>query len=103
VTIRKFIRRNRAELDQVIRSAGYRGKLNDQDREEWISNEESLYLWAKRAGVLIALLLSMSLPAHAWPHSSGGSHGWKPRSVHAPRPHAPKPHVPRPPRPRHPR
>ena len=51
MSMREFIRRNRAELDQSILSAGHRGKLNDEDREEWILNDEGLYLWAKREGV----------------------------------------------------
>lgn len=50
--MRQFIRRNRAEIDATIRRAcSNLGKLNDEDREEWIANDEGLYLWARSQGV----------------------------------------------------
>ena len=52
MTIRNFIRANRKELDEAIRAACENvGSLNDEDREQWIENDEGLYLWAKGQGV----------------------------------------------------
>lgn len=52
---REFIRKNRAELDRHIRKVLDRPDhpLNDNDREEWIMNDEWLYNWARKAGVRI--------------------------------------------------
>jgi len=52
MTMRQFIKTNRAELDECIRGACPNiGRLNDEDREDWIGNDEGLYLWAKQEGV----------------------------------------------------
>lgn len=52
MSIRAFIRRHRADIDVVIRGAcGSRCLITDADREEWIGNDEGLYLWAKSEGV----------------------------------------------------
>ncbi len=53
MSLREFIRENRAELDACIRGAGARGTLNNEDREDWIMNDEGLYLWAQSAGCKI--------------------------------------------------
>lgn len=46
--IRTFIRQNRKEIDEVIRKqCPSIGKLNDEDRRQWILNYEPLYLWAR--------------------------------------------------------
>ena len=61
----EFIRRNRAELDDCINAVIYRhdGKggrgvipdpppqRNDQEREQWLVNDESRYQWARAEGV----------------------------------------------------
>ena len=52
MSMRVFIRKHRAEIDSAIRSAcSGLGRLNDEDREDWILNDEGLYLWAKSKGV----------------------------------------------------
>lgn len=52
MTLREFIRQNRDELDSAIHAAlGSRVKLNNDDREEWILNDEGLYRWARSEGV----------------------------------------------------
>jgi hypothetical protein len=58
VTIRTFIRTHRAEIDKHIRTRTERGsgmtltiRYNDHDRELWVLNDESLYLWARSEGV----------------------------------------------------
>jgi hypothetical protein len=55
MTMRQFIREHREELDSAIRSALKRpdAKLNDEDRRQWILNDEGLYLWARRSGVRV--------------------------------------------------
>ncbi len=64
---RDFIRENREEIDQTINSALYRHdgnggagtipipppKRNDDEREEWVQNDEGLYNWARSEGVRI--------------------------------------------------
>ncbi len=73
MTMRDFIRQHRDELDQAINSA--RGHvprtascycpksgtdhhhdqpgLNDDERKEWVLNDEGLYRWARSEGVRI--------------------------------------------------
>ena len=54
MNMRAFIRRNRAEIDAVIRGACGRGTtINDIDREEWIANDEGLYNWARSEGAAV--------------------------------------------------
>jgi len=55
MTLREFIRRYRRELDEAIRRALNRPEfpLNDQERRQWVLNDEGLYRWAKREGVRI--------------------------------------------------
>ena len=52
MSLREFIRRNRREIDAAIRAvpglSDYR--LNDEDREQWVQNDESLYQWARSEG-----------------------------------------------------
>lgn len=51
-SLRRWIRDNRAEIDAAIkRVARNVRKLNDDDREEWVMNDEGLYNWAKSEGV----------------------------------------------------
>jgi len=46
---RKFIRENREAIDAYIhKQLGKDYKLNDREREEWISNDESLYNFARK-------------------------------------------------------
>jgi hypothetical protein len=58
MTIRQFIKTYRAELDSHIRKAlGKHGDLrvtfSDEDRRQWILNDEVLYRWARREGVKV--------------------------------------------------
>lgn len=51
-TLEEFIDENRGELDSCIRNVlGPNHDLDDDDREQWIMNDEGLYLWAKGEGV----------------------------------------------------
>lgn len=52
MTLRQFIRKNRAEIDAHIRAAcSNLGTLNDDDRAQWIANDETLYNRARADGV----------------------------------------------------
>jgi len=55
MSMRQFIREHRDELDAIIRAARKRpnAKLNDEERLQWIANDEGLYLWARREGVQV--------------------------------------------------
>lgn len=49
--LRDFIKNNRAELDEYIRGfCSNIASLNDDEREQWILNEEGLYRWARSEG-----------------------------------------------------
>lgn len=49
----EWIRQHRAEIDKVIRGQGCQGTLNDNDRAEWLANDEGLYNWARSEGVRV--------------------------------------------------
>jgi hypothetical protein len=51
MTLKSFIRKNRAEINTVIRRECAGIRLNDAERRLWILNLEPLYLWARRSGV----------------------------------------------------
>jgi len=52
MTMRDFIRQNRKALDEAILSACPNlPRLNDDERREWILNDETLYRWARFEGV----------------------------------------------------
>ena len=54
MSMREFIRTNRAELDRLILGAVPNlGSLNDSDRRDWILNDEGLYNWARSEGVKV--------------------------------------------------
>jgi hypothetical protein len=54
--LKNFIKKNRKEIDNIIQEilgpvSGV--KLNDEERRQWIYNDESLYYWARQEGVKI--------------------------------------------------
>ena len=51
--MRAFIRENRAEVDAAIHRVVPGITLNDEDRRQWILNDEGLYNWARSEGVRI--------------------------------------------------
>lgn len=52
MTMRQFIKENRELIDGIIRSKlGQEFKINNNDRRDWIANDEVLYDWAQREGV----------------------------------------------------
>ncbi len=52
---REFLKNNRKELDRIIREKLNDPEylLNDEERWQWVQNNEGLYLWAKREGVAV--------------------------------------------------
>ncbi len=53
MTMREFIKENREEIDECIRRVCDNCRLNDEERKEWIANDEGLYMWAKGEGVKV--------------------------------------------------
>ena len=67
MTFKEFIKENRQELDRCINAELYRHdgrggrgtipdpppKRNDEERRQWVLNDEGLYNWARSEGVKI--------------------------------------------------
>jgi hypothetical protein len=54
MTLKDFIRENRQELDTCIKRVCPNCSLNDdEERRQWILNDEGLYNWARSEGVKI--------------------------------------------------
>ncbi len=54
MTLANFIKENREELDRYIESVNPNGpRLDNEERRQWIYNDEDLYNWAKSEGVPI--------------------------------------------------
>lgn len=67
MTLQDFIRENRADIDAAINSVLYRydgrggrgtipdppPRRNDDEREQWVINDEGLYDWARSEGCKI--------------------------------------------------
>lgn len=51
MTIERFIKRHRREIDATIHAMVPGAKLDNDEREMWITNDEGLYDWALREGV----------------------------------------------------
>lgn len=61
-SLRTFIKENRADIDAAITYAQTRYdppefkrviRLNDEERRQWVLNDEGLYNWARSEGVNI--------------------------------------------------
>ncbi len=53
MTFANFIKENKEEIDQYIRSICSDCSLNNEERKNWIRNDEGLYNWARSSGVQI--------------------------------------------------
>lgn len=54
MTLEKFIRKNRRQIDRVIKRVWPKVKpLNDAERKVWILNDMSLLVWVEAQGVKI--------------------------------------------------
>ena len=53
-SMREWIKEHRTELDSCIRRVCPNiGTLNDNDRRDWVANDEGLYQWARSEGVRV--------------------------------------------------
>ncbi len=50
-SLKMWIKQNRVEIDEVIKSVYSNCRLNDAERELWVLNEEYLYKWARSENV----------------------------------------------------
>ena len=48
-----FIKENRKEIDEAIRRVVPNARIDDDERRQWIMNDEGLYDWARSEGVRI--------------------------------------------------
>ena len=55
MTLREFIKQNREEIDAGVRRYLQRPEqpMNDEERRQWVLNDEGLYRWARSEGVRI--------------------------------------------------
>lgn len=53
MTLKTFIKDNRAEIDAAIKRVCDNCRLNDQERRLWVLNDEGLYRWARSEGCRI--------------------------------------------------
>ena len=51
--LKEFIKENKQELDAAIDRACPGAQRNDEERRQWILNDEGLYQWARSSGVRI--------------------------------------------------
>jgi hypothetical protein len=48
-----FIKENKEEIDKAIKRVVPNCQLNNEERRQWILNDEGLYQWARSQGVRI--------------------------------------------------
>ncbi len=53
MTLKQFVKEYREEIDAVIIAVCPNCKINNQERELWVMNDESLYSLARQSGVRI--------------------------------------------------
>ena len=54
MTIKEFIELNKVKLiEKILSKGGDNIEIDDESIEQWIDNDEELYLWAIREGVKI--------------------------------------------------
>lgn len=51
--LRRWIRANRAAIDDHIRAEVPGARIDDDERERWVLNDEALYRWAQDEGVQV--------------------------------------------------
>ncbi len=50
MTLAEFIKQNKEELDKAIHRVVPNLSLNNEERRQWILNDEGLYRWARSEG-----------------------------------------------------
>ncbi|MFW6272829.1 MAG: hypothetical protein ACOC2U_03520 [bacterium] len=53
MTMREFIKENKEEIDNAIKSVCDNCRLNNDERRNWVMNDEGLYRWARSCGVRV--------------------------------------------------
>lgn len=53
VSLTQWIKANREEIDQAIKTQCDNCRLNDQERRLWVLNDEGLYNWARHDGARV--------------------------------------------------
>lgn len=53
MTLTNFIKENKEQIDEAIKSVCSNCQLNNEERRLWILNDEGLYNWARSEGVRI--------------------------------------------------
>ncbi len=49
----EFVQKNQREIDAFINAnVGNNSNIDDEERENWVMNDEGLYGWALNAGVI---------------------------------------------------
>lgn len=51
--LKQFIQDHKEEIDYVIQKSFRPAKITNAEREEWVMNDETLYLWARLEEVKI--------------------------------------------------
>ena len=51
MTMKDFLKANRTEISDAVERATGTRPTNDKEREDWVLNDEGLYLWARAEGV----------------------------------------------------
>jgi len=52
-SLKEFIQENRAEITAYIKGSCGVEVTNDEERRDWVLNDERLYLWAKCEGARV--------------------------------------------------
>jgi hypothetical protein len=54
ISLREWIKNNRSDLDVAIKRACPNiGSISDDDRRQWVLNDEGLYDWARGEGARV--------------------------------------------------
>ena len=53
ISLSAWIREHRSEIDKAIQSVVPGAPKNDEERRQWVLNDEGLYNWARSEGVRI--------------------------------------------------
>ena len=48
-----FVEENRQEIDAFIHTVNPNSNIDNEERENWVMNDEALYNWARSEGVNI--------------------------------------------------
>ena len=53
-SLAEFVKEHRKELDEAIKRVSPNNRyFNDEERRQWVMNDEGLYAWARSEGVRV--------------------------------------------------